>query len=243
MATLGNPASAEAVSKALMKILENKFSQMTPEDKKRLSQRREEEEQRRKMKFEEERNAWLEEVSGIPLRVGQLLQSEAFNPKADACRCALHALKQGKSIIFFLGESGTGKTTAAAFALLQQRKDLDALRWAHECGYGPSHPGIFMSAKDVVNQGRFNKAVFADFKRNEPLLIIDNFTHEMSKHFSELLDVIVERYENALKTMITSSLSLPEIQGNFTPQFSTRFKRAGIVYELEKSGGVSNESS
>jgi DNA replication protein DnaC len=233
MARTRNPASAEALSKALMKILEDKFSQMTPEDMASLNQRREEEEQRRKIKFEKERSAWLEEVSGIPLRVSQLLQSEAFNSKAYACRCALHALKRGKSIILFLGESGTGKTTAAAFALLQRRLDLDALRWAHECGYGPSCPGIFLTAKDVISHRRLNAAP-SDLRHNEPLLIIDNFTHEMSKDFQELLDLVITRYDNLLKTIITFNLPAKELQDAFTPQFSSRLREGGIIYELKK---------
>ena len=145
------------------------------------------------------------------------------------------ALKTGKSALF-VGKPGTGKTHLAAGIGMNLLKK--------------GHPVLFMTVmrairrvKDTWGKGREESETEAIAAMVEPhLLILDEVGVQFGSDFEKnlIFDIINERYENRLPTILMSNLPTAEVRAYLGDRVFDRMKEDGgarIVFDWESHRG------
>jgi DNA replication protein DnaC len=183
--------------------------------------------------------------SGIPPRF-QDRTLENFVAESEAQQKALtfaksyadefnEALKTGRSALF-VGKPGTGKTHLAAGIGMNLLKK--------------GHPVLFMTVmrairrvKDTWGKGREESETEAIAAMVEPhLLILDEVGVQFGSDFEKnlIFDIINERYENRLPTILMSNLPTAEVRAYLGDRVFDRMKEDGgarIVFDWESHRG------
>jgi DNA replication protein DnaC len=145
------------------------------------------------------------------------------------------ALKTGRSALF-VGKPGTGKTHLAAGIGMNLLKK--------------GHPVLFMTVmrairrvKDTWGKGREESETEAIAAMVEPhLLILDEVGVQFGSDFEKnlIFDIINERYENRLPTILMSNLPTAEVRAYLGDRVFDRMKEDGgarIVFDWESHRG------
>jgi DNA replication protein DnaC len=145
------------------------------------------------------------------------------------------ALKTGRSALF-VGKPGTGKTHLAAGIGMSLLKK--------------GHPVLFMTVmrairrvKDTWGKGREESETEAIAAMVEPhLLILDEVGVQFGSDFEKnlIFDIINERYENRLPTILMSNLPTAEVRAYLGDRVFDRMKEDGgarIVFDWESHRG------
>jgi DNA replication protein DnaC len=145
------------------------------------------------------------------------------------------ALKTGRSALF-VGKPGTGKTHLAAGIGMNLLKK--------------GHPVLFMTVmrairrvKDTWGKGRDESETEAIAAMVEPhLLILDEVGVQFGSDFEKnlIFDIINERYENRLPTILMSNLPTAEVRAYLGDRVFDRMKEDGgarIVFDWESHRG------
>jgi DNA replication protein DnaC len=122
-----------------------------------------------------------------------------------------------RQILLLLGGPGTGKTVAAASALIE----------------APMHSSVFTHAADVARLSDFNVEHAHEMDRiNEAkFLVLDDLGVEHANDFwvSRFDGILNQRYGNKRKTIITSNLDAERFKRQYGVRVSERIHQVGVV--------------
>lgn len=134
------------------------------------------------------------------------------------------------------GDPGTGKTVAAASALLSCKEEMRTtegrvcLRWTRK--------GRFTKAAELARMQLFGKEALEEQERlrRVHLLIIDDLGAEtMSEPWlSQIQDLIDERMRRRKLTLITTNLKWPEFEKRYGPRIARRLVENGVRFKAVK---------
>lgn len=155
------------------------------------------------------------ERMGVPALVIEIL--ERSNLETPAAKFVTEFLEADKSILLLLGGPGTGKTIAAASALIE----------------APTHSSVFVQATDVARLSDFNVEHAHELDRvtEARFLVLDDLGAEHANDFwvSRLDGIINHRYARKLRTIITSNLDAPRFKKQYGERIADRIRQVGIV--------------
>jgi len=139
------------------------------------------------------------------------------------------------SSLFIFGKVKTGKTIRAAQLLVQQRM-FDYINNISRTTLFVSFPELFAEIRDTYNNNKLTEKEVLDKYLNVDFLIIDDFlTAKPTDWVMEILYRLINyRYENLKKTIITSNLSLEEIENVLQDQrITSRIDRMCVIEEKQ----------
>ena len=149
---------------------------------------------------------------------------------------------KAKAFLVLGGETGTGKSIAAASALLSCRETLRTLsgeefpRWTRR--------GLYVKASELARAPQYGKE--ADRARERlhmrQLLIIDDIGAETATElwrdsFGDLIDA---RMRGGMKTILTTNLPGKELRTRYGDRVIRRLSEHGTFFKAEKPTGPSN---
>jgi DNA replication protein DnaC len=142
---------------------------------------------------------------------------------------------------FIYGDIESGKTIRAAFMMLQEMKHLYVTgdeSNKYESILFVSFPDLFAEIRETFDNPKKHEAVVMEKYLNAHLLVIDDFlTIRPTEWVMEILyRLINHRYEYMKKTIITSNLSLEELEKKLNDQRITSRINRMCVLEYKKRG-------
>jgi DNA replication protein DnaC len=144
----------------------------------------------------------------------------------EAYLAAQVALSGRESLTVLSGLPGCGKTTAAAWWLVQKRERVEFI--------SPTE-ARFIDAGVLVRWPKFDEVRMRQITRARALVIDDLGTEYSDKHgaFLSMLDEVVNsRYSAELPTLITTNLTAPEFKSRYGARIADRIREAGSYVEL-----------
>jgi len=136
------------------------------------------------------------------------------------------AMALGLTLLVLSGLRGCGKTTAAAWWLLQRRKPSEYVR---------TGPPRFVDATALARWPKYDDAKMHELERASALVIDDLGIEYDDKHgaFRSFLDGLVNaRYAAVLPTLITTNLRATEFKERYGERIADRIREAGRYVEL-----------
>jgi DNA replication protein DnaC len=122
-----------------------------------------------------------------------------------------------RAFLLLLGGPGTGKTVAAASALIE----------------APAHSSVFTQAIDIARLSDFNVEHAHELDRvsDARFLVLDDLGTEHANDFwiSRLDGIINHRYGQKLRTIITSNLDAERFKKQYGERIADRIRQVGIV--------------
>jgi len=142
---------------------------------------------------------------------------------------------------FIYGDIESGKTIRAAFMMLQEMRNLYLAgddSGKSESIIFVSFPDLFAEIRETFENPKKHEAEVMDKYLNAHLLVIDDFlTVRPTEWVMEILyRLINHRYEFMRKTIITSNLSLEELEIKLNDQRITSRINRMCVLEYKKRG-------
>lgn len=132
----------------------------------------------------------------------------------------LEAKKNKKNSIYIYGKTGVGKTTL--------------LNYLYENGIKAKKRKIVMSDffEKLLKEQKENVSYSdtLDFYKKQQILFIDDFGVERYSEWKQdiVYNILNYRYENNLRTFLTSNLNLKEVEEKYNDRISSRLK--GMCY-------------
>jgi DNA replication protein DnaC len=154
----------------------------------------------------------------------------ALSGKVDetpAVVAARSSLAEGMVLSVLGGRRGTGKTTAAAWWLVQRREPSRYLR---------TGPARFVDASALSRWPRFDDERMRELERASALVIDDLGIEYDDKGgaFRSFLDGLVNaRYAAQLPTLITTNLPASEFKARYGERVADRIRECGRYVELD----------
>lgn len=136
------------------------------------------------------------------------------------------ALDAGQTLLVLSGVRGCGKTTAAAWWLLQKRKPSEYVR------VGPPR---FVDASTLARWPRYDDARMRELERASALVIDDLGVEYDDKNgaFRSFVDGLVNsRYAACLPTCITTNVPAAEFRQRYGERIADRIRESGRFVEL-----------
>lgn len=126
-------------------------------------------------------------------------------------------MRSDRLILLLLGGPGTGKTVAAASALIE----------------APAHSSVFAQAVDVARLSDYNVEHMHELERvtEAKLLVLDDLGAEHANDFwvSRLDGIINHRYGHKRRTVITSNLDAQRFKKQYGERIADRVREVGMV--------------
>lgn len=143
-----------------------------------------------------------------------------------AVAAAQAALDVGMTLLVLSGTRGCGKTTAAAWWLLQRRKPSEYVR------VGPPR---FVDASSLARWPRYDDAKMRELERASALVIDDLGVEYDDKNgaFRSFVDGLVNsRYAACLPTCITTNVPAADFRQRYGERIADRIREVGRFVEL-----------
>lgn len=137
-----------------------------------------------------------------------------------------------KSSVYIYGTVGTGKTRAAY--AIKNKVDETLGRW-FTWFYNFTDMMMYVKIRESDCKDA-NDLCLDKISEHKGLLIIDDFGAKQASSFSvDMLYLILNyRYERMLPTIITSNLTLEQVEKDFGERISSRIDRMAVLFKLEK---------
>lgn len=151
---------------------------------------------------------------------------EKRTSETEAMLTARGAIMNREGIVVLSGLPGCGKTTAAAWWLLQPRERVP---------YVGTSSARFIDATGLARWPKYDNAEMLKLTRSRALVIDDLGVEYADKKgaYSSLLDeVINSRYSAELPTVITTNLPGAEFKARYGERIADRIREAGRFVEL-----------
>lgn len=136
------------------------------------------------------------------------------------------ALSLSLALLVLSGLRGCGKTTAAAWWLVQKRPPAKYVRTSE---------ARFVDATQLARWPKYDDAKMAELERASALVIDDLGVEYDDKHgaFRSFLDGLVNsRYAACLPTLVTTNLRADEFRARYGERIADRIREAGRYVEL-----------
>lgn len=256
---LGSQSSSPWAMEKLYQILNHRFNAQLPtvivldvplkELDENLSTRLRDPAISRVYPLEDSLPAFLKSLNSLDLPLIASMTFEKFDPKGlniageerqnlkEAYRLAVEYAESPDGWLVFLGDYGCGKTHLAASI-------------AHYCK-NQGEEVLFVLVPDLLDylrstfspESRVTYDELFEKVKTVPLLILDDFGEQMSTPWAQakLYQVINYRYNCRLSTVITSSLTLDEMEGRISSRLAD--PRVGTVFNIVASDYRSGVSS
>lgn len=134
---------------------------------------------------------------------------------------------RGESMLVLSGPRGIGKTTAAAWWLVQEREPVEYVRTTFP---------LFVEAGLLARYDRYNKPEMRTLTRARALVIDDLGTEYLDGKgaFVSLFgEVMNARYAAELPTLITTNMLAAEFKERYKERIADRIREVGRYIELE----------
>lgn len=175
-------------------------------------------------------NDWRAQLRrmGVPDEATRKLEAPQDNALMLAARKFIGSPREVVPALTFLGETGLGKTVAAAFVLKDFAKRWD---WNASATGETTPPAMFVPARQFTGLSSFDagdQRIFG-WARRTKVLVVDDLGDEATDYAKgQVVDVLMERLDANRRTVVTSNL-LPD-------KFPLRY--GGPLFDRLKSRGL-----
>lgn len=210
----------------VMAKLEAAEASMTPEERARRDEReraRQEERKREELNTKARRLV----AAGVPVKDVRRVLAGSMEQTSPLGR--LSSPESGERLILALsGPPGIGKTTAAAWWLLEghRRSSTDWVQTTAD---------RFVTAAELARWPRYDEGRMRDLSRARALVIDDLGVEYADKRgaFTSMVDEVINlRYGNELPTLITTNLPGAEFKARYGERLADRIREVGEFMEL-----------
>jgi hypothetical protein len=177
----------------------------------------------------------LAERAGVPTRICRVLAAKEPLAETPALVAAREFIAERRNFLLLLGGVGTGKSLAACWTLLSQRRQTTRDPVTNQDLLVPSEINFnairFVRASEIARLSVFDDRDTWDDLRTVHHLVVDDLGTEAATEFwaerlNELIDV---RHGSELPTVLTSNLSAPEFKTHYGARITSRVNSDGVV--------------